>query len=130
MLNQGRSVGLLTTVVPSSCPLIIPVAVSRVNKNRRRSLEKKTKEDWEGETGMWKEDCEPHEHWYEMHAHTAGQTEGMCLYHCLLEVTLVIDVVHFVGARLVEVTVVVEGRYSKTALLLSAGSFYQLQSIN
>lgn len=46
MLSQGRSVGLLTPVVPSSCPLITLFAVSLVNKTRRRSLEKKTKEDW------------------------------------------------------------------------------------
>lgn len=45
MLNEGHSVGLLTPVVPSLRPLITPVAVSLVNKNRRRSLEKKTKEE-------------------------------------------------------------------------------------
>ena len=133
MLSQGRSEGLLTPVVPSSCPLITPVAVWLVNKNRRRSLEKKTKEDWEGGRGMWRDDCEPHEHWDEIHRHThththtppvLGQTRGIWPYHGLLEVTLVVDVVHFVGTRLIEVSVVIQGCDSQAALLLSTGSFY------
>ena len=49
MLNQGCSGSLLTPVVPSSCPLITPVAVTLVNKNRRRWLERKTKRDEESE---------------------------------------------------------------------------------
>lgn len=48
--------------------------------------------------------------------------------HCLLEVTLVIDVLHFVGTRLIEVSVVIQGGDSQATLLLSSGSFYQLQS--
>lgn len=49
-------------------------------------------------------------------------------YHGLLEVALVVDVVHFVGPRLVEVSVVVQGGDAQAALLLFTGSFYQLCS--
>lgn len=47
-----------------------------------------------------------------------------------MEVTLVVDVVHFVGTRLIEVSVVIQACDSQAVLLLSAGSFYQLQIRN
>lgn len=48
-------------------------------------------------------------------------------HHSLLEVALVIDVVHLVGAGLVEVAVVVQAGDAQALLLLATGSFYQLQ---
>lgn len=86
---------------------------------------------------MWRGDCEPHKHWYSTRFtvtakknNSAPSTEEIFLYHCLLEVTFVIDVVHFVRARLVEVSVVIQACDSQAALLLPTGSFYQLQSRN
>lgn len=69
MLNQDHSGGLLTPAVPSSCSLITPVVVSLVNKNRRRSLKKKKRKK-ENKRGVLLRDCEPHEHWYEIHRQT------------------------------------------------------------
>lgn len=50
------------------------------------------------------------------------------VYHRLLEVTLIVDVVHFVGPRLVEVSVVIQSGDAQALLLLPTCSFYQLQS--
>lgn len=70
--------------------------------------------------------------------HTPNTIEGVRLLpvkqkesnHRLLEVTLVVDVVHFVGTRLIEVSIVIQRGDSQAALLLSSGSFYQLWSRN
>lgn len=50
------------------------------------------------------------------------------VYHRLLEVTPIVDVVHFVGTRLVEVTVVIQSGDTQAVLLLPTRSFYQLES--
>lgn len=50
------------------------------------------------------------------------------VYHRLLEVTLIVDVVHLVGPRLVEVSVVIQSGDAQAFLLLPTRSFYQLQS--
>lgn len=49
------------------------------------------------------------------------------VYHRLLEVALIVDVVHFVGARLVEVSVIVQCGDAQTLLLLPTRSFDHLQ---
>lgn len=133
MLNQDHSGGLLTPAVPSSCSLITPVVVSLVNKNRRRSLKKKKEKRkqersaierlWATWTLVWDSQTNTT-------PLTPKQTERVWPYHCLLEVALVVDVVHFVGARLIEVTVVIQACDSQAILLLRGGSFYQLLSRN
>lgn len=94
----------------------------------------KSKEECYWESGLWRKGCEPHEHWYEIHRHTQHHRlpskQGISPYHCLLEVTPVVDVVYFVGPRLIKVTVVIQACDSQAILLLSAGSFYQLWSRN
>lgn len=52
------------------------------------------------------------------------------MYHCLLEVFAVISPIHLVGARLVQVVVVVWGHDAKCLFLLSVGALYQLWGNN
>ena len=58
MLNQGYSLGLLTSV--SLCPQITPVVVSLVNNNRRWLPEKENKGGWTGrDRNVRRKLCEP-----------------------------------------------------------------------